>query len=371
MRSPLIHIALIIALVVVADGCSDLGGFGRTDNDADDVGPAIDAAPAVVDATDVADAEARDAEMADAGDGCASPPTGEWNGTTRIFRSGAGSNYEVQADVHWTQVASNACVDRYQPSGTAHYIFHLGCCCQLTIEPGSAVIQPTDGELIIDRTTSPATYRMNGATLWNAVSSCSGNDEPVQVGGTWAENHGAFDHAVISGGIDNVSEVSSWRITRAGTTFTPPGEHCSEASAARWAGTAYVSWGTAVSVTWTRVATTGCVDRFEPMGTANKPSIASSCTSLVYNPDSHQVATTDGVLEIDRSTNPATFRITGSSEWNGTITCTRADGGVESYPGSIGGAWGFFFGAFDGDRFSGGTVGIEPSEFEWSLTRLE
>ena len=78
----------------------------------------------------------------------------------------------------------------------------------------------------------------------------------------------------------------------------------------------------------------------------------------------------DGLLTIDRSTNPGTFDIEGVNIWNGTETCTRDDGTVQKFPGPIGGTWGLFSGAFDGNQWSGGAIGEAPHAYQWSLARL-
>jgi hypothetical protein len=274
-------------------------------------------------------------------------------------------------------VSSDACVDHYAPAGIAAYVYDTQCE-DIIVDPPTATIAATDGQLIIDRTTAPATYRMTGSTLWDAVVRC-GNDQTEQTahptGGAWVDSAGTFDGQVISGGLSGgqfTPEYHDWTFTPVEAVFAVEPGVCSEPSTDQWTATSELSFGSAAVLTWTRVATEGCVDRFAPSGTATNLADF-DCVTAVLDPESAPVASDDGELVIDRATDPATYRMTGRTYWPGTLTCTHADGSVETRNITFGGQWagaggGGFYGAFDGDRFSA-HVDIGDERYEWSLTR--
>ena len=319
---------------------------------------------------------------------CATAPTGDWEGTSSQLTGGAGSRETASADVRWTLVSTIGCVDRYQPSGTARFVSDSACGLE-TIEPGSGVIQPNDGALVIDRSTSPPTYRFDGRTRWTALfnDGCRNDtgelSDPTTeqlIESQWAvDYHGSFDGAVLSGRVDPSDvgfgpQLREWRFTRVGAVFsTPTGGACAQAPTDRWTGTTTEGF-ISTSLTWTRTETTGCVDRFEPTGTATQstaPSV-SDCTMVTATPLTHAVAPSDGRLEIDRGTNPPTFRMTGVTFWTATATCTltgNAAGEIETIDLQLGSEWANFGGSFDGDAFSGGTTEIGTFRLDWSLQR--
>ena len=302
----------------------------------------------------------------DGGAGCLTPPTGDWTGTSRIEQRGSGGGLEMEADVRWTLVASEHCVDRYQPSGTARFHLQAGLCTTVT-EPDVAPIAPDDGALIIDRSTSPATYQVTGSTSWDATIGCDGEEGfPIRAGGGWAGGSGSFEGAVISGDLQRDESTIVWLFQRTDAVFPPPAAGaCSEPPTDRWTGTS-LEFRTTVAVTWNRVATQGCVDRFAPMGVLSiNPALDVSCLSVTLEPPPPPVVPADGVLEINRATNPPSFRMNGATPYTGTARCiVDANGTVEEFPvGSFAWATGVG-GVFDGDTFSGSTNGRA-----WSLTR--
>jgi hypothetical protein len=305
--------------------------------------------------------------------GTSSPPVNAWEGTSWIRQQGSGSEFTVSADVRWTLASSAGGVDHYQPSGTAHYEFSGGLC-TVVISPSSGPIAPTDGELVIDRRTTPATYTMRGETHWTAQGGCAGEtpSPPGPTGGLWADNHGAFEGDVIGGGIRRIPEFHTWELRRAGATFPPPAPGaCLGTAATQWMTTASISDLAGASVTWTLMSTSGCVDTYEPAGTAMAPPPSGLCVAFAYTPATTPVGSGDGVLQIDRSTNPPGFVLRGATTWNGTATCTAANGAVSTFGPPVGGDWADAQGTFTGDRFAGGLTTTETSSvFAWSLTRL-
>ncbi len=315
---------------------------------------------------------------------CAIASTGDWTGHASFFNAGTDGGPTISANVRWTLATSEGCVDHYVPTGTATYGTTAGVC-TIVIDPASVPINPaTDGHLIIDRTTSPATYVMEGKTTWDAAIDCSTAAMPEHntAGGVWASNHGTFDGSVLSGEIfddhvvDGVSDETIWEFTRVGAVFTPPAPGaCSEPASDHWSGTASVSIlptslmvasSVSASLVWTRVTTTGCVDRFEPAGTATFA--GGFCTGIT--PTTHAIAPSDGSLEIDRSVDPPKFTMTGATRWNVTQTCPDGSGGTTTGPGEAGGNWALSNGVFDGDAFSATSAFQFYPQFQWSLKRM-
>src|SRR5207244_3993834 len=113
------------------------------------------------------------------GGGTSSPPLDAWTGISWIRQQGSGSQQTVSADVRWFRVSSAGGIDRYQPSGTATFQFSGGLC-TVVVSPSSAPIAPTDGELVIDRRTTPATYTMRGAATWSARRAWGGGPDTAR-----------------------------------------------------------------------------------------------------------------------------------------------------------------------------------------------
>lgn len=281
-------------------------------------------------------------------DSCATAPLGTIAGFALDQENGSGSFVRIQADVVWTLAASDSCVDRYVPSGevTMTIANNEG----ETSRPVGP-IGPADGELVVDRSTSPATYSMRGATD----------------GYRWAAARGSFDRQLIAGGAVSVYHWLSWELRAEGAGF-PPVEGCVGAA---------VDTVTTVSqseiigrATWTRVETTGCVDRYVPEGTARHPSpeVPSWCESATYSQTSGAITPEDyASLTIDRSRNPPRVDMYGNSAWETERTCTRADGSTETETVIIGGQWALVEMAFDGRRWSG-ALDIGPPPTSWSFT---
>lgn len=154
-------------------------------------------------------------------DGCATPRADDWSGVTSIRNLGSGGYDQVGAAVTWTRASTTACVDVYQPSGTATYAQSGPCV--WSIDPASAAIVPTDGVLRIDRTTAPATYLMQGTTRWPSVIHCS--DDPAEgpnpIGGLWTDVTGAIDGQVIAGDQTIANRHLLWQMGTGSGVSTP------------------------------------------------------------------------------------------------------------------------------------------------------
>jgi len=302
-------------------------------------------------------------------DGCASPPTGDWAGSTKDFARGSGPSQSHGGDVTWTLVSTEGCVDRYAPSGTA-WVDNEGYVCEANYE-SSTSIAATDGALTIDRTTSPPTYTMTGTTRWQVTTGCP-DTEPFTVTSTWASYRGVIDGDVFGGGHRQALDVYwQWRFTRLDADLPPP-DGCSEPAEDTWTG-AHTATGPGTddlvaTVTWTRTSTEGCVDRFQPSGTATLAiNPQAGCTSGWAEPGEGAVEPGDGLLEIDRSTNPPTFTTQASVGWPAIIYCMDADGNTTSYSSNVSNRWDEY-GPLDGDVVAGALV-LELTEHTWRLER--
>lgn len=193
-------------------------------------------------------------------------------------------------------------------------------------------------------------------------------------GGVWAGDiSGAIDGAVIAGGILlEFSQELEFRFARTDADFTPP-ETCSEPAEETWSGamSSATTQANQATVTWTRVSTTGCVDRFEPAGTVTVvPGALGECVERSYEPSAGAIDGDDGYLEVDRSVDPPRFAAYGDTSWPATVTCVHADGTTTSEPGQVGGWWAIDTGEVDQDytsiRFA---YGGNPTVHEWTLQR--
>lgn len=256
---------------LMPDADADAGAVPVVDAHVADAASASDAA--MFDAT-IADAASPDAmgpdaaspdaasPDADLGDGCATPPTGDWTGRTKYYGRGSGPSQSEGADVTWTLASTEDCVDRYAPSGTA-WVDNEGFECAANYE-SSAPIAASDGVLTIDRNTSPPTYTMNGTTRWEIILTCF-EPEPFTASSSWASYRGVIDGVVFGGGHGDSAIYWEWTFTRIGADLPPP-DGCSEPAEDTWSGThTRTGSGTddlVATVTWTRASTEGCVDRY-------------------------------------------------------------------------------------------------------------
>jgi hypothetical protein len=307
------------------------------------------------------------------GDGCASAPVATYSGEQFEQYSGSGSYERTRVEVTWTLASTEGCVDHYTPSGLA-YSEDAGPC-NITLDPASGPIEASDGELVIDRSTSPATYTVRGeshyATSFTGEAGCNGDGEPhpVTVGGVWADSSGSFDGALIAGVAWTNTPSRSWRLVAAGASFPTP-DGCSEAASDQLT-SEHQYGGDSATVTWTRVATEGCVDTFEPSGTAATPAgYDEMCT---YDALSAPIEAGDGPMTIDRSTDPATVTLRGRSDWTTTGHCTNNWGEPYEVEVTLYSMWGqaldVYQMPFDGNRWSG-TYGLAFGRgIAWSFAR--
>ncbi len=302
-------------------------------------------------------------------DGCATAPTGDWTGTSRVTH-GAAATETREATLTWTLASTEGCVDTYAPAGTLDWILDGLPCDHWS--PSSVPIGAADGALVIDRNTAPATYRVQGATTWEATYQCpDGNEGYVAtVGGVWADHRGTVDGLVLAGGVDEDQRVLSWRFTRDGASTQTP--DCTGTPAARWVGVHRIvteSSDATATVAWDLATTSGCVDTFTPAGTITLLGLpTAACVSASFSPASATIDPDDGTLVVDRSTDPPRYRVEGSSLWDGSMSCTAPDGATYTTPQPITALWATSFGELVGDRASAGTSDFSD-QFDWSLRR--
>ena len=142
----------------------------------------------------------------------------------------------------------------------------------------------------------------------------------------------------------------------------PPGAACATPRVEAWTGTAtrvadMYPDDVAATVTWRRVSSTGCVDRYAPAGEARYSfAIPGAQCRQDVTPDQRAVAGGEGSLTVDRSTSPATYVGTGATAWTVTWSCTLDDGTVESMTFDGGGRWFEASGTVEGAVISGSHV---------------
>lgn len=127
----------------------------------------------------------------------------------------------------------------------------------------------------------------------------------------------------------------------------PPldGVACATPRIETWAGTAsraheYYPDDITATVTWARVGSSGCVDRYAPSGTARYAfAIPGALCRQSVAPEVEAITATDGVLTIDRGRSPATFVGHAATTWPVTWSCDLADGTTATQQFAAGGLW--------------------------------
>jgi hypothetical protein len=134
---------------------------------------------------------------------CATPTVDRFTGTAS--RTSEQYPDDVEATITWERVATSGCIDRYVPSGEAHYRFAIpGALCTQTVAPDVSAIAGAHGMLAIDRSTSPATYVATGETTWQVTWSCQLDDGSTDTmtfaaGGLWLSGAGTVEAGAIQG----------------------------------------------------------------------------------------------------------------------------------------------------------------------------
>lgn len=348
---------LLIACALI--GCDGSGSGpigGPSSRDASE--PASDGASALDGAAPLDALDAAPAPDA-ARDGCPVPPQAVWSGTTRIW---SGDAVSITADVTFTLASSDACIDHFVPTGTVTDGYDGPC----TPSQRAGTIVVSNGELVVDRSSAPAMFTLNGYTQWDTAFRCDdGTTFPSTAGGRWVAATGLSDGVVIDGVVEPAplggGINAAWHLRPVGASFPPPGGCVEDASDswhfAGWAVDPATTQGATADVTFTRTSTTGCVDHFTGTGTASAMP-EDGCT---INTPSAPI--TDGAMVVDRGVNPPTYRIRGETYWNGTKTC-----GGDTDPATFGGTWADEAGGYLGDHAGGGT-GEASLRVEWRLSR--
>jgi len=152
-----------------------------------------------------------------------------WTGTASFTLGGdPATGVTTSASVTWVldQIVGN--VAHYRPTGTASFAFP-----NCTVSPSSESMSTdpgggTGGELAIDFSTDPPTYRVMGSTVWQATY-CGG--APAGAGGMWVGDPATFqfvsgpvavskdpqtqaEKVTISGAISTQTGSSTWQFTK-------------------------------------------------------------------------------------------------------------------------------------------------------------
>jgi hypothetical protein len=137
------------------------------------------------------------------------------------------------------------------------------------------------------------------------------------------------------------------------------------------------------TVTWTRTGTVGCVDTYQPSGTAEyEYYIPGALCAQSTTPGTHPVAPMEGVLTIDRSASPPTYSGQAATHWDIVFTLDCEDEPLQEMDRAGGGTWldasgtvvdGAITGAFhvefeDPDADARCGPGTRPCDYEWSFT---
>lgn len=138
--------------------------------------------------------------------GCAAAPVERWTGTATRTQDGYPDNLSVTTT--WQRVATDGCVDRYEPVGSAQYSYAIpGALCTQSLDPRQQAVGAADGALVVDRTTNPPTFTGQASTTWTVTWTCvesdgTRNEQTFAGGGRWFESTGA----VVDGRIEGVAE---------------------------------------------------------------------------------------------------------------------------------------------------------------------
>lgn len=146
------------------------------------------------------------------------PCGGTWTGSSTLVLG-----YTINADVTWVldEDHSTPTVSVYKPESGQVGFTTPGC----VVTPSGQFIQPDEGTLSIDYTTDPATYRVQGGTVWQGTYKC-GDGAPFDAGagGLWVADYGALDlvasgqvsadGATIQGSSDAGGASVVWKYTR-------------------------------------------------------------------------------------------------------------------------------------------------------------
>jgi hypothetical protein len=88
---------------------------------------------------------------------------------------------EVSYDIDDTRSTDTQGV--YLPSGTVSFTADASTGCVVT--PGSQSIQPAEGQLVIDFSQNPPSYKVQGITVWPGTYNCNGGALQAGAGGIW------------------------------------------------------------------------------------------------------------------------------------------------------------------------------------------
>jgi hypothetical protein len=137
------------------------------------------------------------------------------------------------------------------------------------------------------------------------------------------------------------------------------GRPCASPPVLAWAGTAQRASGYAgtddvlVTVHWQLVESIGCLDHYQPSGTAGyRYALPGALCAQALAPDGAPITAHDGRLVVDRTTSPPTYHGEAATSWTVTWTCDDP-GEPVSDTFSGGGRWLDAVGTIEDDRIAG------------------
>ena len=148
------------------------------------------------------------------------PCDGSFSGSADSTFGGYTMHAEVSYDIDDTRSTDAQGV--YLPSGTVSFTADPSTGCVVT--PGSQDIQPAEGQLVIDFTQDPPTYKVQGITVWVGTYTCNGGSMQAGAGGIWLGDTSSPGGAATGTVTDNGTQIQgsnapigytfAWRLKR-------------------------------------------------------------------------------------------------------------------------------------------------------------
>jgi len=112
------------------------------------------------------------------------PCGGSWTGTADSTFGAYTMHAEVTFDIDQDRSTDTQAI--YLPSGTVSFSIDPSTGC--TVTPGSQSIQTAEGQLVIDFSQDPPTYKVMGTTVWPGTYRCGSGTLQAGAGGVWLGN---------------------------------------------------------------------------------------------------------------------------------------------------------------------------------------
>ena len=147
------------------------------------------------------------------------PCGGSWSGTADAAIGDLTMHAKVSFDFDDASSAGSSAA-WYLPSGTVS--FNVSASSGCVVNPAAHDIEPEGGQLLIDFTQTPPTYRVAAATSWVATYVCKGSSTDAGAGGIWLSDAnnpgtpvmGTVNGDVIEGSSSGNGYTFTWRLER-------------------------------------------------------------------------------------------------------------------------------------------------------------